>query len=126
LAARVPNTLEQGLSNTLVGWVSNNDHRSSAAIVILGRARITRALPLLVDLMLKDNELREPCIRSVVLFGNLALETIDNAVRKVGGREVPVEFFLGALVAINTGLSALSMIKLYQQYIEVDDRRISL
>jgi len=119
-----PNTLEQGLSNTLVGWVSNNDHRSSAAIVILGRARITRALPLLVDLMLKDNELREPCIRSVVLFGNLALETIDNAVRKVGGREVPVEFFLEPLVAINTGLSALSMIKLYQQYIEVDDRRM--
>jgi hypothetical protein len=119
-----PVTVEQMLSATLIEWLgSNDDRRAIAAIEILGRARIVKALPLLVDLMLNAEALTDACIGSIILFGNLALEPIDTAARSQVTKTVPVDRFLKPLVGISTGSSALSIIRLYNVY---DDERSHL
>jgi predicted NACHT family NTPase len=95
-------TVEQALSATLIEWTARRDARAAFAIGILGRARITRALPILVDMMLNDQEQRDLCIKSVVSFGNIAIESIDKPINEVRGSGIGVVDLLEPPVAAAT------------------------
>jgi hypothetical protein len=63
---------------------------------------------MLVDILLKTEELRPSCIKALVLFGNLALEPIETALNEMATGP-SIDFILEPLAAINTGSSAVSI-----------------
>jgi hypothetical protein len=110
-------TAEQRLAAVLVERMKYKDFQSSAAIAILGRARISYALPLLVNLMLHEEELRSSCLKSIVLFGNLAVEPIEQELKAQRDlSDIPVKTFLEPLFLINTGYAAVSIARLFDRY----------
>jgi hypothetical protein len=90
-----PITEEQRLASALIEWVKAKNPNSSAAVAILGRGRITRALPLLVTSMIHEEALRESCLSSVVLFGNLAVGPIEHKIQSCANTSsTPVNILL--------------------------------
>jgi NACHT domain len=112
-----PVTNEQRLASVLIEWVQAKNSNSSAAVAILGRARTTRALPLLVKSMIHDENLRVACLNSVVLFGNFAVDPIEHEMLTCDNLPLmPVKTFLEPLFMINTGYAAVSIAKLFDRY----------
>jgi NACHT domain len=116
----------QTLSRMLISWIENGDRRSPAAISIVGKARITRALPVLVDSLFTKEELRNVCIRALVLFGNVALQPIEEALQN-SATVPPIEVILEPLATINTASSAIAIARLYERFTgEQASQKISL
>ena len=114
-------TPEQKLSAQLGTWLGGDERRSRIAIGALGRARITRLLPELVELALRDGAIGIAAANTVVLFGNLALEEIETQVARA---RVPVSLVVRVLYSISTGSSAVVLAKLYNTYGDADDRKL--
>jgi hypothetical protein len=112
-----PMTEEQRLASVLIEWVKAKNSNSSAAVAILGRGRITRALALLVQSMIYEENLRLACLHAIILFGNLAIEPIEQEIKSSNNLSIPpVETFLNPLFLINTGYAAVSIAKLFDRY----------
>jgi hypothetical protein len=74
-------SVEERLSERLIGTIGDETAREEArlhAITILGRARVTRALPSLINSTINlDEAVKEESIKAVIQFGNLALPTLE-------------------------------------------------
>ena len=121
-AGEMPGTEQQALSGQLMTWVELQERRAHYAIGVLGKARITRALPVLVDTMVRYEQLREVTTKAVVSFGNLAVEVLTKSA--VAGRgTVPLEIFLQPLLEIGTGSAVMTLARLYEPYESIEEQR---
>lgn len=109
-------SVEQKLSVQLIERIndktaSTNDR--SQAIAIMGKARVTRALPSLLSLVISTDKVIAPeAIKATAQFGNLALPAIEQFL-KTGGESLNTTNVIRVLADINTGSSALVLLKLY-------------
>lgn len=110
-----PGTRQQILSAELIDWIPLGGERSTYAIVALGRARITRELPVVVETMIMSESLRDVATKAIISLGNLSLDTLLKAAAAASG-SVQVEVFLAPLFAIGTGSAVSTLMRLYALY----------
>ena len=97
------------------------------AITAMGRARVTQALPALICLFeLDDERTRAQARAAVIQFGDLALPTIESFLKVNLITNPGMKALVPVLAGINTGSSAMSLIRLYRFQNPDLERRISL
>jgi hypothetical protein len=106
-----PMTVEQQLAHTLIGHLERRTDQAGVAIQALSRARVTRALPSLVEIALSDVGETPNLVASaaVVAFGNLALPTL-RAASWHATSPLQQSLRINILEMINTSLSARAVI----------------
>ena len=154
-----PMTVEERLSARLTELIEDRAAAKAdrlQAVSILGRARVTRALPSLIDLMNDpDKDISAESIKAVTQFGNLALPALEEhalfkELHSVGHAKRPLESIVGehfsivtdlkfsralldyawpvveVLSGINTGQAARQLIKLYDWQEPALDLQVSV
>jgi hypothetical protein len=123
-----PVSVEERLSSQLIDTITGESPLAIErlhAITILGRARVTRALPVLIISLSDNNEtIRQSIITAIIQFGDLALPTIEQGIN----HELNPRFtsLIDVLTGINTGSSALSLLRFYEHALPELDRLTSL
>ncbi|MCK4760885.1 MAG: NACHT domain-containing protein [Candidatus Aminicenantes bacterium] len=117
------------LSKKLIDNLKGDDDllkkHETSVISILGKAKVTRVLPVLIDMINKDQALRSTLIDAITSFGNLALTHIKKHIA-AGIKPGEIEPLVSILIGINTTSSAKFLIELYNLNIKEYDKFISL
>ncbi|MDM8556570.1 NACHT domain-containing protein [Desulfococcaceae bacterium HSG7] len=122
-------TVEQNLSERLIDVIQNgNDiNEKIHAITVLGRARITFALPNLVNLFQNESmAIRKVAAEAIIRFGNLAIPQLEQYVDSRKTEPNDFELLLNILSGINTVASAKLLLKLYALQDKTLDIKVSL
>jgi len=148
-------SVEEQLSERLIRTVDDDaapDEARLHAIAILGRARVPRALPSLINSIIEPGEIRGESIKAIIQFGNLALpvlerhawtkdglgvafdklvasykrrpETAQNA--HVQAATAYAEALIEVLAGINTGQSARLLMRLYDHVYPWTESQVSI
>jgi hypothetical protein len=124
--ADVPRTPEQLLSRKLIEVLQSTDPNAVLAARVLGKARVTQAIPALVPLLRSEaGDLRDETAKSVALFGNLALPQLSASVQ--GATAIPLDVVISVLREIDTAEAAILLTGCYHYFPEKEDQlRVSL
>jgi hypothetical protein len=104
-----PATIEQKLAEVLIEHVDQGTDQAVVAIQSLGRARIIRALPALIEAALREPPNRAAFV-AIVGFGNLALSELGRPARDSPSR---LSVRVTVLEMISTSLAARAMLRYF-------------
>jgi hypothetical protein len=112
-----PATPEETLSAQLVEVVQQRTASAPYAIRVLGKARVQKALPQIVECLAEDGEspLRSEATQAVIGFGNIAIPHLTLELRKWDGKH-SVEAVIQVLCEIDTAEAAALLVECYQYW----------
>jgi hypothetical protein len=116
-----PLTPEQRLSAEMIACVRKQSTTTGAAIRVLSKARMTRAIDPIVALLGYGGELENEVVTSLVLFGNIALPAIS-ALIKVSHDKRLLKSVIRVLQQIDTSEAAYVLIQCFGYWTDQSDQ----